>query len=617
MDRRALDRPRHGARAALGLAQHLHLHQVAGRPGAGLAERRPLGAGTAVGGRVGAALSLQRLERGLHHQRAAHLPGPQGPPDLPVAQEGAPRRGAGRSRRGGHHRRDGSRNRRRRAQGLPRRHQRLVAAAGAARRRAHRALCPQALARPRDRQQAVEPPARPLRGDAGVEDPLQRAVGAGAARGRGLAVTLHRLGAAALGHASPGRARRRRQGQAARDRDAGRPHRRRLPALHALHPRQPLRVSRRPDAGAVRRDGRGGSGAPALGSRDHRVAALLARAAHAGPQALGLPQPRGGVPAQAEEHLHLQGPPRALHRHHQAAPFAHGVPHPAPARLRRAGRALHLQAGRRAGAPGGRGAGRARPRARRSRRHRVGEPARVGHRLLRHPGRRRRRRSRRRQRHARRDRERGADGAGRSDPGLGAGGAAARRPEPPRRRRLARRGSGGGAAGASGARDQRQGRRHRLADLHLGHDRDAQGRHALAQELHLAPVQARRRLRPEAARPHALGPAAAPHLRVHRRVPHAVHARRAGDLSRRHHARGSGGGVRGGRRHRHDRRAGAVPAPAPEDPQGRRRQGALGLGALRRRRRGGAPLPRQDRLERRQARLLAGAEAARRCRPRS
>ncbi len=69
------DRPRHGARAALGLAQHLHVHQVARRAGDAPAPSDVRACDRAAGDRrERAALSVPGLERGLHHLGAAGVP---------------------------------------------------------------------------------------------------------------------------------------------------------------------------------------------------------------------------------------------------------------------------------------------------------------------------------------------------------------------------------------------------------------------------------------------------------------------------------------------------------------------------------------------------------------
>ena len=77
---READRGRHGARPALGLAQHVHVHEVARRAGVAKAETRGLRVhGAAVDRRERAALPVPGLERGLHDVGAADVHGHQGP----------------------------------------------------------------------------------------------------------------------------------------------------------------------------------------------------------------------------------------------------------------------------------------------------------------------------------------------------------------------------------------------------------------------------------------------------------------------------------------------------------------------------------------------------------
>ena len=72
--------------------------------------------------------------------------------------------------------------------------------------------------------------------------------------------------------------------------------------------------------------------------------------------------------------------------------------------------------------------------------------------------------------------------------------------------------------------------RARVADLHLGHDGQAQGRDADAPELHLHGVGAVEDLRVRRQRRDAVGAAAAPHVRVRDRPAGAARARRADHL---------------------------------------------------------------------------------------
>ena len=86
---REAHRPRHGARAALGLAQHLHVHQVARRPGVRGApsDVRACIVRPAI---VESALRypFAGLERGLHHLGAAGVPVDQGAPHLSRGRQG-------------------------------------------------------------------------------------------------------------------------------------------------------------------------------------------------------------------------------------------------------------------------------------------------------------------------------------------------------------------------------------------------------------------------------------------------------------------------------------------------------------------------------------------------
>ncbi len=115
----------------------------------------------------------------------------------------------------------------------------------------------------------------------------------------------------------------------------------------------------------------------------------------------------------------------------------------------------------------------------------------------------------------------------------------------------------GGGAGAPP-----EGRRPGVAHLHLGHDREAQGRDAHAPQLHVAAVASSPASSTSTSTTALLvGAAAAPHLRVLRRPAHAAHARRADHLprgARRRRARATR--FEDGRHHRHGRRAGAVAA---------------------------------------------------------
>ena len=84
----------HGAGPPLGLAQHLHLHEVPGRAGHPR-ERRAPRPGPAFDRGERPPLPVPGLERGVHHQRPARLHGAPRPPDLPHGRAGHPRRRAG------------------------------------------------------------------------------------------------------------------------------------------------------------------------------------------------------------------------------------------------------------------------------------------------------------------------------------------------------------------------------------------------------------------------------------------------------------------------------------------------------------------------------------------
>src|SRR5262249_15897663 len=161
------------------------------------------------------------------------------------------------------------------------------------------------------------------------------------------------------------------------------------------------------------------------------------------------------------------------------------------------------------------------------RRPRRGEPPRVGDRILRGAQGGGDGRPRRRERAARRDRQHRARRRGQARRRVGAGA-----PPPPRARR-ARPPPPPPPPPRPPPPAPAAGPRRGIAHLHPRDARRPQGGDAVPQELPVAPEQAGGGVRPQAARPAAVGAAAPPHVRVHRRVPPAVPPRRADHVRRR------------------------------------------------------------------------------------
>ncbi len=217
--------------------------------------------------------------------------------------------------------------------------------------------------------------------------------------------------------------------------------------------------------------------------------------------------------------------------------------------------------------------------------------------------------------HPRRARQPGAQLGSQGARPLRAGPRTRRRPRgsAPRRRR---RPEGGapprGARGwsASVPRAERGPRRRGEPDLHERHDRHAQGRDAHAPELHEPRGPAGRRLPARARRRPALGPSAAPHLRVRLRASRPPVAWRRDRVPRRAHRRPHRRRARGRPCHGHDWRPGPLVSPSPQDhpgdlgPAGRRARGLRGA-PPRERLYAQAPV-----LEPREAALLAGPPEA-------
>ena len=322
--------------------------------------------------------------------------------------------------------------------------------------------------------------------------------------------------------------------------------------------------------------------------RGDRVAPLLARRAHARPREVDLPQPRGGVqgaarsrstPTRTSSRCSRRRPSTIATARRCAfcrRPTATTASRAAPLHLRATCRTWPIASRRCCASAAWRAGDKVMLR--------LGEPARVGHHLLRHLEGGRRGRAGRLAVERRRGAEPRRLGA-RARGGAQRQGARAlerdrralwRRRDHPLRGSLAGRAQGG--AGGAGAPPE--GGRPGVAHLHVGDDRAAQGRHVVAPQLRVAVVEARRACSTSTSTTascrscRCITPSSSPRACSCRSC-----AARRSPTSRRSTPTRSTRRVRRGQHHRHGRRAGAVADAAPQGRQDRRRSRAAGPSA--------------------------------------